>query len=71
MKNILSKKSQLFSEETKIKYSSSIWLIILFVILTIVTVSSFNNTAIFEQILTCDIIILSVIILKKNDRNDP
>jgi hypothetical protein len=69
MKNKYTDESQAIVEKTKKNYFSILWLIILFVILTIVTVSSFKNTAVFYQILACNIIILCAVALKSLDNN--
>jgi hypothetical protein len=71
MKNNFTDESQAIVQKTKKNYSSILWLIILFVILTIVTVSSFKNTPVFYQILPCNIIILCAVALKSLDNNGP
>jgi hypothetical protein len=71
MKNNYIEESQAIVQKTKKNYFSILWLIILFVILTIVTVSSFKNTAVFYQILACNIIILCLVALKSLDNNGP
>ncbi|MFT5245083.1 MAG: hypothetical protein ACI8QQ_003031 [Psychroserpens sp.] len=71
MKNNYTDESQDIVQKTKKNYSFILWLIILFVILTIVTVYSFKNTAVFYQILACNIIILCVVALKSLDNIGP
>jgi hypothetical protein len=71
MKNNYTNESEAIVQKTKKNYSAILCLIILFVILTIVTVSSFKNTAVFYQILACNIIILCLVALKSLDNNGP
>jgi hypothetical protein len=70
MKNNYFAKNQLDRNKKDVFPSSILWVTILAVILTIVKVSSFNNAAVFKQILACNFILICLIILKKIGAHD-